>query len=442
MLDHQFQMALSILVGNASGKMDLPVMPGQQIATFTFVGALLESDFVPETTVVEALTGHPSNDMSSSSLLIWLYWLTRSWQTTDARDRIYGLLGLYEKICSVRGVDILPLPRDYQKEPHEIYTEVVALLLRGTRCLSLLNLLPDPAQRNTQRLPSWVLDFSSPGAEPFLIASVGVSPIEGVTFNASQAQPSASFPMSIDGSLLHLSLFKISTVSILGDIISEISELGRFEGCLNILLEMPAQYFTNDTRSDALWRTFNIDSKSIKPISLRAEFKSWISFCLARRRVLEHAWGDDAAELERYDHLLTNLDGVSRQDKALALPTRFEIESLLEESGLKKVSPDAVMLSLEKRTNATEFTRLLFSISPYRRVFLTSDKQLGLCPESTLPGDFVYIIAGARTPFILRKAFENGDDTKFELIGEAYVHGLMHGEVLEDSPAFEPLTLV
>jgi len=28
MLDHQFQMALSILVGNASGKMDLPVMPG------------------------------------------------------------------------------------------------------------------------------------------------------------------------------------------------------------------------------------------------------------------------------------------------------------------------------------------------------------------------------------------------------------------------------
>lgn len=61
-----------------------------------------------------------------------------------------------------------------------------------------------------------------------------------------------------------------------------------------------------------------------------------------------------------------------------------------------------------------------------RLLFCTLEKKLGLAPPSALPGDQVWILNGARTPFILRQR----DNGNYELIGEAYVHGIVHGEAL------------
>jgi len=41
--------------------------------------------------------------------------------------------------------------------------------------------------------------------------------------------------------------------------------------------------------------------------------------------------------------------------------------------------------------------------------------------------DEVWILAGAKTPLVLR----DGSPERKKLLGEAYVHGLMHGEVLD-----------
>ena len=53
---------------------------------------------------------------------------------------------------------------------------------------------------------------------------------------------------------------------------------------------------------------------------------------------------------------------------------------------------------------------------------------LGLC--STQPGDLVAFIRNARVPFILREAQKG----RYELVGEANIRGIMHGEIAEVGP--------
>jgi len=66
-----------------------------------------------------------------------------------------------------------------------------------------------------------------------------------------------------------------------------------------------------------------------------------------------------------------------------------------------------------------------------RSFIVTEEGLVGLGPSNTEVGDFIVIIAGANTPFIVRPS-QAGEGTagSFSLVGEAYVHGVMGGEAL------------
>lgn len=71
-------------------------------------------------------------------------------------------------------------------------------------------------------------------------------------------------------------------------------------------------------------------------------------------------------------------------------------------------------------------------------MFRTANNRLGMGPISTKEGDEVWILDTAAVPFILRQR----DDVSRQVIGECYVHGVMHGEVLEERDAsFEAVIL-
>jgi hypothetical protein len=61
-----------------------------------------------------------------------------------------------------------------------------------------------------------------------------------------------------------------------------------------------------------------------------------------------------------------------------------------------------------------------------RRLFRTEGGILGIGPLEVKIGDKVWILAGAKTPLVLR----DGSPGRKKLLGEAYVYGLMYGEVL------------
>ena len=65
-----------------------------------------------------------------------------------------------------------------------------------------------------------------------------------------------------------------------------------------------------------------------------------------------------------------------------------------------------------------------------RAFFITKAGYYGLGPVVMKPGDECYILYGARVPFVLRPTSERGP---VRLLGEAYIHGIMHGELFTNS---------
>lgn len=62
---------------------------------------------------------------------------------------------------------------------------------------------------------------------------------------------------------------------------------------------------------------------------------------------------------------------------------------------------------------------------------LSDGSHVGLCADASIVGDEIYVPLGSHVPFIIRKA-EGGFH---KLVGEAYVHGIMDGEIFKtDAP--------
>lgn len=61
-----------------------------------------------------------------------------------------------------------------------------------------------------------------------------------------------------------------------------------------------------------------------------------------------------------------------------------------------------------------------------RRPFVTTLGGFGIGPESIEPGDIITVLCGANVPFALRR----GEEGQFRVVGEAYCHGIMDGELI------------
>lgn len=61
-----------------------------------------------------------------------------------------------------------------------------------------------------------------------------------------------------------------------------------------------------------------------------------------------------------------------------------------------------------------------------RRFFKTASGSLGIGPQAMRPGDIVAVLYGGDIPYVLRPV----DDKHYQLLGPAYVHGIMYGELV------------
>ena len=62
----------------------------------------------------------------------------------------------------------------------------------------------------------------------------------------------------------------------------------------------------------------------------------------------------------------------------------------------------------------------------WRRLITTNEGYMGLAPAATRAGDFVAIVPGCDVPLVLRP-----EGNCFRILGEAYVHGIMSGEIVK-----------
>lgn len=76
-----------------------------------------------------------------------------------------------------------------------------------------------------------------------------------------------------------------------------------------------------------------------------------------------------------------------------------------------------------------------------KTLFYTSQGYIGLGPDDIRTGDFVVVLSGARIPHILRKWHGGQEGRRYNLVGDAYVHGIMDGEAVLSNPDWDELTI-
>ena len=98
--------------------------------------------------------------------------------------------------------------------------------------------------------------------------------------------------------------------------------------------------------------------------------------------------------------------------------------------GLKR--KDDAQLTASERKRVVEQRIAPNRFEPMRGLCVTAGGKLGLVPVTTRPGDMICTFLGGQTMYILRKQVGGeGTGQVYQYVGEAYVHGLMDGEVME-----------
>lgn len=328
-------------------------------------------------------------------------------QATDPRDKVYALLPLVRRTPSV----IINL--DYEDTTEVAYMMAAKAIITASGSLDALaaaRILP-PSPTNLT-LPSWCPDWSA--TSTFYPSSV--SQLHSLQwYNASPGTtPKVSFPKDEP---CHL-----NTEGMLVDTVATLSEdLGINE----------------DDR--ALW------NRLFSWLSLSPTAK-WIDFCRAIRAdvwtregyhsfyrmgkelqhgsIQERLWKDPATGELRSD--------LPRQQQVGDSASAEEAEKSFREWDCV-ISTQAARMDLQSGPATPPLEEQLRTSTECRRFMVTFQGRLGLVPPATEVGDALVILKGCHFPCVLRPTCSGSNI--YCLVGSAYVHGLMDGEVYDIKPA-------
>lgn len=307
-------------------------------------------------------------------------------QATDSRDRIFGMLGM------ASDTDQLGIRPDYSKTCQQVYTDAArALLQHGHTDVLVFSQFP----KKYTDLPTWVPDWTTTIQEPCggCIADAQFYASGGKSVEiVSTVSPDAERLIAINGVRVDM-INQVATpwlptlVSYHHDweqSITFVSEIGSFCDQSDHLAR--PIYRSSTQREEAVWRI------------LCGDFDRFSRLGRSRAR----ATGPDL--LEGFKLLKAGFTSNEARDDPSPLLNSYTV----------------CMGDMFKR-----------------RPFLSAQGYVGLAPSHAEVGDVIAIIYGAIVPFVLRE-LANG---QFELVGEAYVHGIMDGEFVEDNPSTETFVL-
>lgn len=352
----------------------------------------------------------PDTEGQSGPNLSVLLDLCSGFRATDPRDKIFALLGL----LSAKENIIRP---DYFKTTAQVYTETAQCMLSG-KCTNIFSFMGIGYARTITDLPSWVPDWSS-----MIIGSPEVQ-------NFSLIQDAARYRASGYSSQLDLSFAEtgrylalrirgchVDTIRHLGPVSNytphrdgrggtqdeNIDALARHIGARNISKQFAAQpYPTGQPLDEAFWRCLIGDTQFYRPApdELGEYLEIW----------------------ERYVGLLAQVpDSADRAVKEA---------HFAEHLGLQEEGDGDVLELFFRRAGFWNSARMMCCIG--RRFCVTEAGYMAMVPPGTAEGDMVALLCGVDIPQILRgnSTADGGSGSGHRLVGEAYVHGLMDGEMM------------
>jgi hypothetical protein len=403
----------------------------------------------------------------------------RSSHCQDPRDKVYAFLSL----CSTTDGDLCnkSISVDYSSSVSQIYTDAAWTILENFENLRILSYVDSDEKGRFIDLPSWVPNWST-GQNHIPYETLPWA--EGTSSKQSPAHPYTACGKTfwkLDKDHERSQYLNLKGVNI-GSIKNMISFEFHNSDVMDILQDIPAVYSYLDlsmtgtheyisktnlqdaakkrvqTRLEAFWRTLICDiweSKHPAPHSAGHAFvdmlandmrlylndgiifgfdeeskkdedtgKLIISFIrLAREGILDKtSWQEG---FERRVALCLDL----RNDEMLSLQGFSQFNISTSNTPVLDVYLQHIKTAKDVHTrNIKDEQAVLAWIKQYREeklLFTTTTQKIGQGPKSMKLNDEVWILRGAQVPFVLRP-MGNGHH---RLIGEAYIHGVMHGEV-------------
>ncbi|KAE9369151.1 hypothetical protein N431DRAFT_560063 [Stipitochalara longipes BDJ] len=347
--------------------------------------------------------------------------LIRAWQhfcscrSTDARDRIYALLSISR--------DNLGIVPDYRISARELYLKVARTSICQSKnldvlCMGYLERSPmsvftdekttvgddfmQPMGTEDENLPSWLPPFNVVGTPSSTLAVIGLS----AKYNAGKWHSELDFDQVntfTDPDILTLSGIRIDIV---GPIVTTLYEarsdaeadmetlaLRNFVDSMPIT-PYPKTYFTGENSFDAYWRTTIVD-RNCTVGRLDHELKT--SYRQIAASLI--AWG---LGLQHRDH-----------------PFLEELEE-----GYPLFATQDVVYGM------TLFKSSLLRLVNHR-FNITKSGYMAMIPRGAEEGDIICVLLGSQVAHVLRPIPDGKTLNTFAMIGLAYIHGFMDGEVLE-----------
>ncbi|KAI1157806.1 hypothetical protein F5B18DRAFT_643548 [Nemania serpens] len=479
--------------------------------------------------LADSLPSFPAqNDLPDyESLLVLAYWHSCATFATDARDYVYGVIGIanaaMDRFVRVKGCTIWTctgyrqLLPDYKLSTAEVFKEFILRLLHsrfGIRAITIMqknahkDLYNTPGfsrQRRTipgwtgssSELPSWVPNLADKRGLPLSAGDIfGRLSTENArapnVFESSHLTDTQNFHLREDD--LHVFGRRIGTV---GSISNSLPSAIESQPCFNfglsiieLLTKLPAKHcWTNSTPIEGLLANFGLGRKepdavrghnntlAPKPRTVEELIVSSLSILICARM--------RGSGYKSIDELLTE-DWFKYAQQIRGTTTNFlsqEFQIWQDPRNVFVWNDDSISCISKFRVNFNACGRLVtyFNRAKDQRLFVLSlDKKyagklckgtenedahslelLGVGPDVMQPGDEIWAIQGSEWPFVLRHRYlsqspetkvtakpyhawqqgrlrnppspqRNLDVDVYELQGEAYVHGIMNGELFKD----------
>jgi hypothetical protein len=317
-------------------------------------------------------------------------------EATDPRDKIYGLLGLAVDGDELEEFGVLP---DYTRSCQDVYISVAAGILRQGH-LSVLSLAH--FSKAHSGLPSWVPDWSRPLGDT----------LQGVSTDHMTPEPAYNTSgLLLQTEPIFSDIGAAMSVSVLGFVYDEVHHVGATWADFKSTTQLP--FITAKRLLEELVRLSFLRDILFKDLKER--------ICGAARTVTAGIGYNDNGRWARI--------GNQRYHTAMSLMmirANSPFETKLTSSGFfdlvrnEGIQPGIDWLS------ALKYCGEIFTKAYTRKPFVTVKGHLGLGLDRNKPGDVIAILIGSQVPFVLRK----GVDRKYQIVGEAYVDGIMDGEAV------------
>ena len=333
----------------------------------------------------------------------------------DHRDHIYSLLGhpfaMMEAEGEGMGKEMVVIP-DYTKSVEGVFLELAVKLIqqpRGLRVLSAVEHAPGIDIGVETDSPSWVPLWR----QSVTICTLGI--FSGFYYNASEGLSERPPP-----AVVHTAPPTTSPAL-------EKSPDGRVLRLTGALVDTVAKTFPfDDSHLELPWTA---DS----PRRLADTMKSIWEACIGRgqsKKTSPYVTDEDGRINALSLTLVAGLTGYDSAENPEHFAThRANFRAYCGVSGLVDEETEAGAAAVG---DAEKFWLDMHLVAYGRSFFLTEKGYFGLGPRVVRPGDQCAVLAGAKVPFVLREAPGDGERReRWGLVGECYLHGIMHGEVTE-----------